>query len=179
MATKRKSASAAPAGVDLGEIERLLAFMEEHGLEEFEYANQGTQIRLKRAVAGRLGSPPAPEIIVAGPNGAAAPSAGGATPAGELPPPRAEEEARGEELHLVKSPIVGTFYEAPSPGAAPFVKVGDHVSIGQVLCIIEAMKLMNEIEADVAGEIVRVFVENGQPVEYGETLFAIRPTRKK
>jgi acetyl-CoA carboxylase biotin carboxyl carrier protein len=176
MATKKKAARAARAGMDMGQVEQLLAFMEEHGLEEFEYANQGTHIRLKRALSGRAAIPPAPEIIVAGPDGATvqAPPA-----AAEAAPTRAEEEARGEELHLVKSPIVGTFYEAPSPGAAPFVKVGDHVSVGQVLCIIEAMKLMNEIEADVPGEILRVFVESGQPVEYGETLFAIQPTRKK
>jgi acetyl-CoA carboxylase biotin carboxyl carrier protein len=78
----------------------------------------------------------------------------------------------------VKSPIVGTFYEAPSPGAPAFVKPGDHVEAGQVLCIVEAMKLMNEIESDASGEIVRIYVENGQPVEYGESLFAIRPARR-
>jgi acetyl-CoA carboxylase biotin carboxyl carrier protein len=178
MAAKKKAPGAAPAGVDLEQVELLLAFMEERGLEEFEYSNQGTHIRLKRSPtnaswAGRAGAPP--EIVVAGPNGAAGQAAAAAEAAAQV----GEGEARGEDLHLVKSPIVGTFYEAPSPGAAPFVKVGDHVSAGQVLCIIEAMKLMNEIESDVAGEIVRVFVENGQPVEYGETLFAIRPTRKK
>ncbi len=79
----------------------------------------------------------------------------------------------------MKSPIVGTFYSSPSPNAPPFVKVGDAVQIGQVLCIIEAMKLMNELEAEVAGEIVRVYVENGQPVEYGQSLFAIEPAHKK
>ena len=91
-------------------------------------------------------------------------------------PPRAHP---AEDLHLVKSPIVGTFYGAPSPGADPFVKIGARVEIGQTLCIVEAMKLMNEIEADVTGELVRVFVENGQPVEYGQPLFGIRPSRKK
>jgi len=80
---------------------------------------------------------------------------------------------------VVKSPIVGTFYNAPSDGAEPFVKLGDSVEVGQVLCIIEAMKLMNEIETDMSGEVMRLFVENGQPVEYGEPLFAIRPSRKK
>jgi len=79
-----------------------------------------------------------------------------------------------EKLHEVKSPIVGTFYESPSPGAPPFVKVGDQVEVGQVLCIVEAMKLMNEIEADVAGEVVKRIVSSGQPVEYGQPLFAIR-----
>jgi acetyl-CoA carboxylase biotin carboxyl carrier protein len=81
--------------------------------------------------------------------------------------------------HIIKSPIVGTFYAGPSPDAGPFVKVGDSVQAGQTVCIIEAMKLMNEIEADISGEVVRVLVENGQPVEYGEPLFAMRPTGKK
>jgi acetyl-CoA carboxylase biotin carboxyl carrier protein len=79
-----------------------------------------------------------------------------------------------ENLHIVKSPIVGTFYEAPSPGAPPFVKVGDQVEVGQVLCIVEAMKLLNEIESDVAGEIVKKMGSNGQPIEYGQELFVIR-----
>ena len=82
-----------------------------------------------------------------------------------------------EELYYIKSPIVGTFYKAPSPTSEPFVSVGDFVEKGTVVCIIEAMKLMNEIESDVAGEIVSILVENGQPVEYGEKLFAIRPRR--
>ncbi len=84
-----------------------------------------------------------------------------------------------EELHTVKSPIVGTFYSAPSPEASPFVKPGDSVQAGQVVCIVEAMKLMNEIEADISGEVVRVLIENGQPVEYGQGLFAIRPDQRR
>ena len=84
-----------------------------------------------------------------------------------------------EDLHLVKSPIVGTYYEAPSPGAEAFVKIGAHVESGQTLCIVEAMKLMNEIESDESGELIRIFVENGQPVEYGQPLFGIRPSRKR
>jgi acetyl-CoA carboxylase biotin carboxyl carrier protein len=83
--------------------------------------------------------------------------------------------ASEEGLHIVKSPIVGTFYESPSPGSPPFFKPGDMVAVGQVLCIIEAMKLMNEIEADVGGEVVKQLVNNGQPVEYGQSLFSIRP----
>src|SRR6266436_5275091 len=94
--------------------------------------------------------------------------------------PSAAAEARStEDLHLVKSPIVGTFYESPSPGTEAFVKVGTHVETGKVLCIVEAMKLMNEIESDVTGEVIRIFVENGQPVEYGQPLFGIRPSRQK
>jgi acetyl-CoA carboxylase biotin carboxyl carrier protein len=84
-----------------------------------------------------------------------------------------------QDLTMVKSPIVGTFYEAPAPGAPPFVQVGTQVQAGQVLCIIEAMKLMNEIESEVPGEIVKIFVQNGQPVEYSEPLFAIRPLKRK
>src|ERR1039458_1645330 len=82
-----------------------------------------------------------------------------------------------EALHIVKSPIVGTLYESPSPGSPPFVKVGDSLEVGQVLCIVEAMKLMNEIECDVAGELVKKLVANGQPIEYGQELFAVRPTK--
>ncbi|MFI5073280.1 MAG: acetyl-CoA carboxylase biotin carboxyl carrier protein, partial [Terriglobales bacterium] len=82
-----------------------------------------------------------------------------------------------EPLHMVKSPIVGTFYESPSPGSPPFVKNGDMVEVGQLLCIVEAMKLMNEIESDVAGEVVKKLIANGQPIEYGQELFAIRPRK--
>ena len=93
------------------------------------------------------------------------------SPAG-APAAAAVDELAG--LQIVKSPIVGTYYEAPSPGAPPFIKVGDRVGVGQALCIVEAMKLMNEIESDVSGEVVKVLVKNGQPVEYGQGLFAIR-----
>jgi acetyl-CoA carboxylase biotin carboxyl carrier protein len=84
-----------------------------------------------------------------------------------------------EGLFIIKSPIVGTFFASPAPNAPPFVQVGDNVGVGQVLCIIEAMKLMNEIESEAAGEVVRAYVENGQPVEYSQSLFAIRPSHKK
>ena len=98
-----------------------------------------------------------------------------------VPPPVApaapKEPEPAENLHIVRSPIVGTFYESPSPGSPPFVKPGDLVSLGQVLCIVEAMKLMNEIESDVAGEIVKKLVTNGQPIEYGQELFAVRPSK--
>ncbi|MCL4523542.1 MAG: acetyl-CoA carboxylase biotin carboxyl carrier protein [Acidobacteria bacterium] len=173
------------ASADLSQLERMLAFMEQHGLEEIEYEHAGLRVRLRKPSTNthHAGAAPRsfgggalvpPEILVAG----------GASPAGEASAPsRAEPSgaaaAEAEDLHVVKSPIVGTFYEGPSPGAEPFVKVGDQVASGQVLCIIEAMKLMNEIESDAAGEIVRRYVENGQPVEYGESLFAIRTSRKK
>jgi acetyl-CoA carboxylase biotin carboxyl carrier protein len=162
-------------GVDLVEVERLLAFMEKHALEEFEYEREGVRIRLKKAsahAAGAIRLVSAAEIsreeeLHAAPAKPAAPGRG-AAPA-----------APSSELHLIKSPIVGTYYAAPSPGADPFVIRGARVEPGQVLCIIEAMKLMNEIESDVAGEVVETFVENGSPVEYGQPLFGIRPQAKK
>jgi acetyl-CoA carboxylase biotin carboxyl carrier protein len=174
-----KNAGGALAGaVDLEALSRLLSFMADHGLEEFEYEASGVRIRLRKAA--RNSQPMAalphslPEIITSAPGNTASPRLmETAAPAEGL-----AEAQRGEELHIIKSPIVGTFYEAPTPGAEPFVKVGDQVSAGQVLCIVEAMKLMNEIESDVSGEIVRIYVENGQPVEYGESLFAVRPARK-
>lgn len=151
--------------------------MRENNLEEFEYSRGDVRIRLRKPASGALAGTArqsAPEIIVANGLVEEAPS----------PAPRGDSEAPGEarvteDLHIVKSPIVGTFYAAPSPGAAPFVKVGSHVENGKTLCIVEAMKLMNEIESDTSGEVIRIFAENGQPVEYGQPLFGIRPSRKK
>lgn len=166
--------------MDLPEVERVLEFMHKHGLEEFEYERNGLRIRLKKPSAiaqGSFRAIPSSEIVIAGasPVTAALEAGTAVSPAKEVSP----EAARSEDLHVVKSPIVGTFYASASPGAAAFVTAGSHVEAGQVLCIIEAMKLMNEIESDVAGEVVRVFVENGHPVEYGEPLFGIHPHRKK
>jgi acetyl-CoA carboxylase biotin carboxyl carrier protein len=186
-----KAASGSPAhGVDLPEIEKLLDFMRKHGLEEFEYERQGFRIRLKKPSSPSYAFSPGqvPEIVVAsspshGSHAAssasgAAPAAGGAQSAAAQHA-TAADTTRHEDLHIVKSPIVGTFYVAAGPDADPFVSIGSKVETGQVLCIIEAMKLMNEIESDAAGEVVRIFVENGHPVEYGESLFGIRPHRKK
>jgi acetyl-CoA carboxylase biotin carboxyl carrier protein len=178
-----KQASSSIANPELQQIEQLLQFMSEHNLEEFEYSRGDLRIRLRKpssnsvAAAARVLS--APEIIVAGAPVAAPPppaSAGSAAPSTATAP---LEVRSTEDLHLVKSPIVGTFYGSPSPGAEPFVKVGAYVETGQTLCIVEAMKLMNEIESDETGEVVRIFMENGQPVEYGQPLFGIRPSRKK
>ena len=164
--------------VDFAEVERILAFMQKHGLDEFEYEREGFRIRLKKpsaALAAAYAPLPAPEIVVAS---AASHASRAAAPA-QAAAARDSEPAHAEDLHIVKSPIVGTFYTSASPGSEPFVAIGAKVESGQVLCIIEAMKLMNEIESDVAGEVVRIFVENGHPVEYGEALFGIRPHRKK
>jgi acetyl-CoA carboxylase biotin carboxyl carrier protein len=174
--TAKASASPSFANPEIERIEQLLRFMTEHNLEEFEYSRGDLRIRLKKPGTSVLvaSTPrPAAEIIV---------------PSAPNPPePRsakAEEPASadirgGEDLHLITSPIVGTFYGAPSPGAEAFVKVGSHVDKGQTLCIVEAMKLMNEIESEISGEVLRIFAENGQPVEYGQPLFGIRPSRKR
>jgi acetyl-CoA carboxylase biotin carboxyl carrier protein len=170
-------------GVDLGQLERLLSFMSEHGLEEFEYAHGDLRIRLKKAIPQPSAAPvlalpvaqaAAPQVILPQPPANVPQTAPQASPAPAQPVP-----AAAADEHIIKSPIVGTFYAGPSPDAGPFVRVGDFVEAGQTVCIIEAMKLMNEIEADIGGEIARVMVENGQPVEYGEPLFALRPTGKK
>jgi acetyl-CoA carboxylase biotin carboxyl carrier protein len=170
----KSSGSGSAADPEIAQIERLLKTMAEHNLEEFEYSRGDLRIRLKKPSSGAAISVPrplaAPEIIVAGPPSA---SSGASATAPAL------ESRPTDDLHLVKSPIVGTFYGSPSPGAEPFVKIGGYVEAGQTLCIVEAMKLMNEIESDSSGEVLRIFVENGQPVEYGQPLFGIRPSRKK
>ena len=162
-------------GVDLVEVERLLAFMQKHGLEEFEYEAAGVRVRLKKALA-HAGS--SARVFAAEPAPAPVGHLASHAPAAAVLA-RAPETGAASDLHLIKSPIVGTFYAAPSPGAGPFVTRGAKVDPGQVLCIIEAMKLMNEIESDAAGEIAAIYVENGSPVEYGQPLFGIRAQGKK
>ena len=175
-----QSAPEGPRGVDLAEVEQLLAFMERHGLEEFEYERDGVRVRLKKPSSHPQGA-----VRAFGGPDVHATAAGSHAPAHAAPAPAPVQAHAGagaqgaEELHVIKSPIVGTFYSAASPGADPFVTAGAQVSSGQVLCIIEAMKLMNEIESDVSGEVVKIFAENGQPVEYGEALFGIRERGKK
>ena len=176
----RKDGAAGVSRLDLAGIEAVLDFMGKHGLEEFEYERGDLRIRLRKGGSNAGGTAHAlapPEIVIASPI-----KVHDAIPPSQPPQTHREnaaEAGRAEEVHTIKSPIVGTFYGAPSPGAEAFVKIGDTVQAGQVLCIIEAMKLMNEIESDVDGEVTRTFVENGQPVEYGEPLFAIHPRRKK
>jgi acetyl-CoA carboxylase biotin carboxyl carrier protein len=161
------------------ELKELIDFLIEKDISEFELERGDVKVRIKRG-----GETAAPVIAHAVPMTAipmaAPPTQASHAPASAVPPasaPPTPKAAPEEELHTVKSPIVGTFYEAPGPGALPFVKPGDQVAAGQVLCIIEAMKLMNEIEADASGEVVKVLVNNGQPVEYGQPLFAIRPRK--
>ena len=163
------------------EIKELVEFLIEKDIAEFELERGDVKLRVKRGaethvVAAPLATPIAAPMIsaMAVPQVATVPSAPTAVPAAPSVPEAAPAPAE-ENLHIVKSPIVGTFYEAPSPGSPAFAKVGDTVSAGQILCIVEAMKLMNEIESDVSGEIVKILVSNGQPVEYGQPLFSIRP----
>jgi acetyl-CoA carboxylase biotin carboxyl carrier protein len=173
---KQGSKSSGHSGVDLQEVERLLDFMEKHGLEEFEYERAGVRIRLRKPsalVKGRAHSVASEEMAHSAPE----PQRASGRSSSSVRETAAEKTA-AENLHIVKSPIVGTFYASASPESDPFVTVGSRVESGQALCIIEAMKLMNEIEADIAGEITKIFVENGQPVEYGEPLFGITPRKK-
>ncbi len=160
------------------ELKELIEFLKEQDIAEFELERGDVKVRIKRAQPASanipetryLAVPAAPPPVV---TVATAPVAPTPAPAPAIDPP--VQPAVEEGLHSVRSPIVGTFYEAPSPGAPPFAKPGDFVEVGQVLCIVEAMKLMNEIESDVAGEIVKTLVTNGQPIEYGQELFLIRP----
>ncbi|MDP3718532.1 MAG: acetyl-CoA carboxylase biotin carboxyl carrier protein [Acidobacteriota bacterium] len=155
----------------LDEIKQLIEFIKANELSEFELEHDGVKIRIKSGSSHQVVA--VPHVAMAAPIAApaAAPVAAPAVPAAAVPV--AEE---GGELAMVKSPIVGTFYRAAEPGAKALASVGDVVRKGQVLCIIEAMKLMNEIDSEYDGEITSVYVENGQAVQYGERLFAIRPT---
>jgi acetyl-CoA carboxylase biotin carboxyl carrier protein len=158
------------------ELKELIEFLIEKDIAEFELERGDVKVRIKRAgehtIVHAHGEP---RYYAVPPAPGAAPEVGAAPIASA--PAVAAVPVPEEGLHMVKSPIVGTFYEAPSPGAPPFVKPGDMVEVGQVLCIVEAMKLLNEIESDVAGEIVKKLAVNGQPIEYGQELFVIRPKK--
>jgi acetyl-CoA carboxylase biotin carboxyl carrier protein len=174
--------------MNLKEIKDLIELVNDKGFAEFEIERQGFRLRISRFrdSNSQIIQPASPPII-----SSPAPATGGMAPAAgptaftepdeypaaaSKPPARvAEDEVSAEpELHIIKSPIVGTFYSAPSPDSEPFVRMGDHIRHDTVVCIIEAMKLMNEIQAEVNGEVSRIFVENGQPVEYGQSLFGIK-----
>jgi acetyl-CoA carboxylase biotin carboxyl carrier protein len=159
-------------GNKLDELKELVEFLKANGIAEFGMERDDLKVNIKFAGAqgasGQSVDLGALSALLASQGAAAAPKA--ATPTADAAPSAPAEEP----LHEVKSPIVGTFYESPSPGSPAFVKPGDMVEVGQVLCIVEAMKLMNEIESDVAGEVVRQIATNGQPVEYGQPLFEVR-----
>ena len=157
--------------MDLRKLKKLIDLVQESGIGEIEITEGEEKVRISRQVAAApmLMASPAMHHMMAAP-GAGAMAAGGAPAAAPEAAPAAPAEPKG---HALKSPMVGTFYRAPSPNAPPFVEVGQAVSKGQTLCIIEAMKLLNEIESDVSGTVKAILVENGQPVEYGQPLFLI------
>ena len=158
--------------MNLDDIKEILGLVKEHELSEFEYERDGLRLRVKKAgqevvyapAPAVTSGPPAPAPL------AAAASAGSST----APVASAPDAVIGTDLAMIKAPLVGTFYAASEPGARPFANVGDAVKKDQVLCIIEAMKLMNEIKADCDGEVATVYVKNGQAVQFGERLFAIK-----
>jgi acetyl-CoA carboxylase biotin carboxyl carrier protein len=158
--------------MDLDEIKLVLEMMREHDLAEFELERDGVKLRLRKNMGNQWnGSAPLPQVTFVPPLTAPQAANDGNAPASPVLAPANEDI----DLAIVKSPIVGTFYRQSEPGAKPFADVGQVVKKGHVLCIIEAMKLMNEINAECDGEIVKVYVENGQAVHYGERLFAIKP----
>ena len=157
--------------MDLDEIKQILELMREHDLAEFELERDSSKVKLRKQSAPQFvaAAPAVPHLTYAPAVQAPAPAV---SATGELALTVASEDV---DLAIVKSPIVGTFYRSSEPGAKPFAEVGQQVRKGQVLCIIEAMKLMNEINAECDGEVVKVYVENGQAVQYGERLFAVKP----
>jgi acetyl-CoA carboxylase biotin carboxyl carrier protein len=158
----------------LDEIKRLIEFIREQELTEFELEHDGMKLRVKSGTVTHASVPLMPAVsVISAPSVPAVPVAATSLPAAPAPATPSEPD-EGTELAIVKSPIVGTFYRASEPGAKSFVDLNDTVKKGQVLCIIEAMKLMNEIDSEYDGEIVNIYVENGQAVQYGERLFAIR-----
>ena len=159
------------------ELKELIEFLIEKDIAEFELERGDVKVKIKRAGEHTVVHSQAEPRFYAVPPTPGPMANAGPAPAPPVTPVAEVTPAPEEGLHTVKSPIVGTFYEAPSPGAPPFVKVGDTVELGQVLCIVEAMKLLNEIESDVAGEIVKKLANNGQPIEYGQELFVIRPKK--
>ena len=186
-ARKEQSDNAAKASVNMDELRELIALLRDNGLAELELEREDFRVRLRREgfsfagdsssadhftitemVKNALGANPYPPGVVT-------PVPAATSPAPAHPGAEATTAASADQdLHIISSPIVGTFYRSPSPTAEPFVKIGSNVEPASVVCIIEAMKLMNEIQAEASGEVVKVYVENGQPVEYGQPLFGIR-----
>ncbi|MEY3386232.1 MAG: acetyl-CoA carboxylase biotin carboxyl carrier protein [Bacteroidota bacterium] len=159
--------------MDLNYLRRLLRVFDESGASELSIEDEGMSVHISKPSAQAPVMMPSYAMPSAAPAPAPAPVA--AAPAPQAAAPAAEASAPADSAHKVLSPIVGTFYRAPSPDADSFVQVGQHVKVGDTLCIVEAMKLMNEIESDVSGTIVKILVENGQPVEYNQPIFLVKP----
>jgi acetyl-CoA carboxylase biotin carboxyl carrier protein len=178
------------ASLNMDELRDLVQLIAEHGFTDFELEREGFRVRLRRELTPQIISAPGLTAMQPQPapgaqgssTGEGAPGAGAsggqtaaAQPHTKHPGAEAEAAASADEgLHIIPSPIVGTFYRTPSPTSEPFVRIGSHVEPDAVVCIIEAMKLMNEIQAETTGEVVKIYVENGQPVEYGQPLFGIK-----
>ena len=160
--------------MNFDEITQILEMMREHDLSEFELERDNFKLRLRKNPAGQWSGTPA--VAPGHASASVAPAAAPGAPSGQAAAPVLAGVDEALDLAIVKSPIVGTFYRASEPGAQVFAEVGDTVKTGQVLCIIEAMKLMNEINAECDGQVVKVYVENGQAVQYGERLFALKPS---
>ena len=160
--------------LNMDEMRELVQLISEHGFTEFEFENEDFRVRLRRDIyprnsAPEIATPPTPAT-----QSSIAASSASPTNQGIHPSPATATAAKDEELHIITSPIVGTFYRAASPTSDPFVGMGSHVNPDTVVCIIEAMKLMNEIQAETSGEVVKIYVENNQAVEFGQALFGIR-----
>jgi acetyl-CoA carboxylase biotin carboxyl carrier protein len=155
--------------MDLKYVKQLLEMVEKSAVNEIELEEKGNKIRITKSAPQNVMSAPAYQMAMPSAPAAAPAPAAAAAPAAKAP------AADAKKYHEVKSPIVGTFYRSPSPDAGAYVEVGSKVKQGSVLCIVEAMKLMNEIESDVTGTIVKINVENGKPVEYGQVLFLVEP----
>ena len=164
--------------MDLKEVKELIELVSEKGFAEFEIEHDGFRLHISRFKEPSVIQAAPTPVILSAPlpitQEAAVPVAAPAPPPAASPAAPASNQPAKPELHVIKSPIVGTFYRSPSPTSDAFVKVGDRVEPDSVVCIIEAMKLMNEIQAETSGEVVEIYVQNGQPVEYGQPLFGIR-----
>jgi acetyl-CoA carboxylase biotin carboxyl carrier protein len=166
---------------DLNYIKKLLKILETGDINEIEIEEEGTRVKVVKSRPAENNSAPQFVTYAAPPPAAAHPTSGGGTQEPQITAPQTKTEAKKEATLVaegtieVRSPIVGTFYRAPSPNADPYVQVGQQVTKGTILCIIEAMKLMNEIECDYEGKIVKILVENAQPVEYNQVLFLVEP----
>jgi acetyl-CoA carboxylase biotin carboxyl carrier protein len=171
-ASPKKTVQASEPSLNMAELQELANLVDQHGFTDFEFENENIRVRLSKN--------PAPQIFQAAQQYAPQ-SVASSTP---IQSPTASTENKSEtvaaetsadeNLHTITSPIVGTFYRSPAPDKEPYVKEGSNVSPDTIVCIVEAMKLMNEIEAEVAGEVVKIYVESGQPVEYGQPLFGIK-----
>lgn len=173
-AARGKSIQASERSLNMAELRELAELVDEHGFTDFEFENSNIRVRLSKNPAPQVFQTVQPQVSAAAaavPQPAAQAQPAAETDAGSSAETFADADA---DLHKIISPIVGTFYRSPSPDKEPYIKEGSSVSPETVVCIVEAMKLMNEIQAEVSGEVVKIYVENGQPVEYGQPLFGVR-----